>query len=519
MGHFGDPEITRQPGGTLNADPDDSPPIEAYLDEPAARGAVAKLKPVPSSTSDHLIGPSPERTKLIAEESVIGGMLIGGDWGAIKSIVRAQDYTGPHRLIISAIASLSDQGEPSDPPSVALQLTRTGHLDAVGGLARLIRLANDTPSAAAVASYARAVRDLAAPVKSDSRTPIDWMSLADRAPPARTWWLQDWLGPTPTLCSGPGGVGKSLLWQTIGTSLACGVEFLGPAAQNLRILVWACEDDSDEIWRRQADICRHFGLAFADLGRLNVVPRHGADNTLLELSFGKPVFTPVFAQLREQVNDLGVDVLVLDNIGQVYGGGESDRHQVTKFVNGVHGMVTGRPFASVFVGHVARAQGSEYSGSAAWENACRMRWYLGPTLPDQPADTDEPVNTDVVYLAKRKANYSAKDYRRLHFQNGLLVPEVCVGRRFDQGSRNEMAEEVVLRALAKLIAAGIQPSDAPNSRDYLPRQVAAKNLLEGYTKKEIETAMNRLMGVGKLRRDVVGKYSNRSLRYGLVVAP
>jgi RecA-family ATPase len=104
------------------------------------------------------------------------------------------------------------------------------------------------------------------------------------------------------------------------------------------------------------------------------------------------------------VNDLRVDVLVLDNIGRVYGGNESDRHQVTMFVNGALGMVRGRPFAPVFLGHVARSQGSEFSGSAAWENACRMRWYMARTLPDHKQDEDEPTDTGIVYLAKRKAN-------------------------------------------------------------------------------------------------------------------
>ena len=34
-------------------------------------------------------------------------------------------------------------------------------------------------------------------------------------------------------------------------------------------------------------------------------------------------------------------------------------------------------------------------GSAAWENACRMRWYLGPNLPDEKLDDDGPVAAGV----------------------------------------------------------------------------------------------------------------------------
>jgi len=348
---------------------------------------------------------------------------------------------------------------------------------------------------------------------------LHWAALElSGPPPPRTWWIQDWLTPAPTLCAGSGGVGKSVLWQTIGTALAMGREFLGATAAPLRVLLWACEDDAEEIWRRQAAICSHFEIPLADLeGRFIVMARHGCDNTLIAPVMGQPTFTPAFETLREQVNDLDIDVLALDNNAQVYGCNENDRHQVTLFVNAACGLVRGRRFAPVFLGHTARTAGSEFSGSAAWENACRMRWYMGTTLPDQKPDEDETADAGIVYLAKRKANYSEKDWRRLRYQDGLFIPEECHGRRFDQGYRDDLAERLVLKGMGKLAQSGIQPTDSANSPDYLPRQIVAKGLNEGHTKKELAAAMNRLMGAGKLKRDVVGKYPNRTPRQGLVV--
>jgi RecA-family ATPase len=354
--------------------------------------------------------------------------------------------------------------------------------------------------------------------ETPERAPIDWLAWRGRTPPLREWWIQDWLGPSPTLCSGTGGIGKSLLWQAIATSLATGREFLGPIARELRVLAWMCEDDENEIVRRQASICGHFEIGLDDLhGKLYVEPRLGYDNTLLDLCFGKPTFTPAFLKLRERVNDLAIDVLVLDNVGQTFGGNESDRHQVTVFVNGIHGIVRGRPFAPVLLGHVARTQGSEFSGSAAWENACRMRWYMGTSLPDQKPDEDDPPNTDTVYLCKRKANYSEKDYRRLTYRHGLLVPEEYAGQRFDASYRNDLAERIVMKAMTKLTEVGIQPSDGKTSGDYLPTQIVAKGFSEGHSKKELASAMHRLMAVGRLKRVEVGFYSNRNPRYRLVV--
>lgn len=350
--------------------------------------------------------------------------------------------------------------------------------------------------------------------------PIDWAAIAGRDPPPRLWWIQDWLTPAPTLLAGAGGSGKSHLMQTIGTALATGSEYLEAASRPLRVLIWGCEDDADEVWRRQVPINSHFGVEMADLdGRLHIVPRVGRDNRLFAGAWGEPNFTTVFDELREQVNDLGADILVLDNIAQVFGANQSDPHLVTAFVNGVYGIVRDRPFAPIFLGHIARAAGSEFAGSAAWENACRMRWYLGTHLPDQKLDDDEPTDSDVVYLAKRKANYTAKDYRRLRFEGGLLVPDHVEGRRFDHAGQAAIAERVVLKGLAKLREAGIAATDGRTSPDYLPTQMVAKGLAEGHGRKDLASAMNRLMGNGRLKRDVVGRYANRAPRYGLVEQP
>lgn len=208
--------------------------------------------------------------------------------------------------------------------------------------------------------------------------------------------------------------------------------------------------------------------------------------------------------------------LVVDNNRQTFGGNEADGHQVTMYVNAMGGLVRERPFAPVLLGHPSRTTGSEFSGNAAWENACRMRWYLGSTLPDQKPDDDDAPDTDVRYLARRKANYTEKDYVRLRFHGRLLLPDAFEGRRFDTTHNNELAEAIVLKALARLKAAGIHPTDGRTSSDYLPKHIVQKGYAEGHNRKELAAAMHRLLGRGKLRRDVVGKYPNRSPRFGLV---
>jgi RecA-family ATPase len=496
-----------------------------------------------------------------AEQSVLGGLMLDpAAWSKVSQLLNEESFfRQDHRLIFRAMADMQTRGSAIDAVTVADSLDQRGELAQVGGLAYIATIARDTPSSANIVTYAGIVRDRAAlrqlqsigdeilgsatnngtaaeiatnvqnrlrALKLDTgdesmREPINWEALKGEPPP-RTWWIQDWLTPEPTICAGGGGIGKSLLTQAICTALATQKEYLSITTKPLTCLIWSCEDDENEIWRRQAAINRHFGVGFADLaGRLYIVPRVGLDNTLLDLAYGKPVCTPLMTgELRERVNDLKADVLVLDNIAQVFGGNGSDPHHVTMFVNETRGLVTGRPFAPIFTGHVSRAAGSEWFGSVAWENACRMRWYLGATLPDKkPDDDDEPADPETVYLARRKANYTSKDWRRLKFRNGLFVPEELEpGQSFTQSFRDDAAERVVLTAFPRLIAMGLVPSDKAQAADYLPKQIQAKGLAQNHSKKDLIAAMNRLMGSGRLRREKnAGMDSSRHPKPGLVM--
>ncbi len=98
-----------------------------------------------------------------AEQSVIGGLLIDNNrWDQIADIVTLTDfYRKEHRLVFSAIASLSHENSPADVVTVAELLEKHHELDHVGGLAYLGSLANNTPSAANIVAYAKIVREKA----------------------------------------------------------------------------------------------------------------------------------------------------------------------------------------------------------------------------------------------------------------------------------------------------------------------------------------------------------------------
>ena len=348
-------------------------------------------------------------------------------------------------------------------------------------------------------------------------SPLDWHDLANKEPPERRWAVRGWFGfGHVTLLVGQGGIGKTLIAQQMASCLALGKPFIGDVDGPLRCLMWACEDDHDELWRRQVKIAKwaDAGLdAFAE--NLVIVPRHGLENTIVSSEFGKLLYSPLLEDLREQVNDLHAEVVILDNVGQLYGGGENDRHAVTAFLNALSGALG--PRALMLLAHPSRSAGSEFSGSSAWENVARTRLYLGANLPDaKPSEETEPAD-NVRYLARRKANYSPKDWHKLIYAEGALTPEEApVGAGGMIGYlRDEATDRVTLDGLRRLQEMSIDSTESSNSPSFLPRLLLEYKLADGRNRAELASAMRRLISANRIQKAVIGKYSNRSPKYGL----
>lgn len=354
------------------------------------------------------------------------------------------------------------------------------------------------------------------------RKPMLWRELEEQQPPERIWRLSHWLSIGPTLLAGRGGTGKSLVAQTLATALVLARNYLDEVTEPLKVLAWFCEDDHDELWRRQIAICDYFSVKLSDMeGKLIIEPRLGCENTLFSPVYGTPQWTPLRDELCDQMNDYGADLLIADNTSHLYGCNENSRHEVTTFINGLCGLVNHRPVSQLILSHPAKAGDSEYSGSTAWENAVRMRWFMGSVLPDQEEPEEGAEDPNVRYIAKRKTNYSVKDYRKLVFDMGVFKPEDAPGEvsaRYNYALRKEGAESAVLSAVAKFSAQNIRVVDARNSPDSLIAKMRSAKLMQDYGPKEIGDAIAALRLAGRLVEAPVGTNSNRTAKTGLKVA-
>lgn len=103
------------------------------------------------------------RFSIEAEQSVIGGLLLDPNrLDEVLEIAQADDfYNIDNRIIFSAICDMGATGKTVDVITLSERLNDIGELERVGGLVYLVELANNTPSAANVKSYAHIVADRA----------------------------------------------------------------------------------------------------------------------------------------------------------------------------------------------------------------------------------------------------------------------------------------------------------------------------------------------------------------------
>jgi len=114
-----------------------------------------------ASVDDNLRKVPPQN--LEAEASVLGGILLENEAiNRVLEIITPVDfYRESHRKIFRAMLELTDRSEPADLITLSELLKGKGELEAVGGSAYLASLADQVPTAANIAHYARIIREKA----------------------------------------------------------------------------------------------------------------------------------------------------------------------------------------------------------------------------------------------------------------------------------------------------------------------------------------------------------------------
>lgn len=348
-------------------------------------------------------------------------------------------------------------------------------------------------------------------------SPADWHGT--RAPD-RLWWL-DGLIPEgqATLCTGAGAVGKSLATQQLATSTAMGVVFLGIAVSRAPTLYITCEDDADELHRRQGAICDALRVPMAETrGHLFLLSLQGEIGN--ELATFEPGGTMAVAKRYGEIVDTcrvhGIRRVVLDNTAHLFSGNENDRHQVAGFISLCNRMAREIGGAVLIVGHPNKA-GDSYSGSTAWENQVRSRLFI----ETPKGDDGIPFDPDLRVMRNEKANYARRNAEvRFMWMRGAFVLESEV----PQEQRDEMAanmeasrgNEVFLRCLDEATDKRVSTSASVAASNYAPRVFAKMPAASGLSVEALERALHRLLHLGKVVNDQrLYQRDNRTWAVGL----
>lgn len=252
-------------------------------------------------------------------------------------------------------------------------------------------------------------------------SPAVWQ---DEEAPAVDYIVQDcFVRGTVAILAGDGGLGKSLLMQQLITACWAGRRWLGHSTQRVKSLAVFCEDDRDELHRRQEAINRHYNCDMRHLDGVAIETRAGRDCVMMNFPKwgGDGEETPMFHQVRHAAKAHGAQLVVLDTRADVFGGNEIDRVQPRSFIRSLRRLALELQGVVILTEHPSNeglSSGTGKSGSTAWHNSVRSRLYLTHPKKKNP---DDAVGNERL-LKTMKNNSGRSDGRiKLEWQAGVFV--------------------------------------------------------------------------------------------------
>ena len=232
--------------------------------------------------------------------------------------------------------------------------------------------------------------------------PITWAHhWAGTAKPEIRFLLSGGWMPLGTvgMLSGDGGAGKTFVALHLAACVTSNTPWLGHQIEEPGgVLFVTAEDAMPIIKRRLMGICDAESIDLAELYTLGFFSWEGGQSLLVEAGkTGHLSKTANWKRLERTVADEKPVLVILDNLANFFGGDEIDRQQAQTFI-GMLRQIVGPDAVLMLISHPSQAgaqSGTGYSGSTAWNNGPRWRFYL-------IADKDD---RKTIFLRPMKNNY------------------------------------------------------------------------------------------------------------------
>lgn len=313
-----------------------------------------------------------------------------------------------------------------------------------------------------------------------------------------------------TLGMGDGGAGKTTLMLQLTVAVAAGRPWLDREVASGKVLYFSGEEPITVIHRRLDDIINgasspytHPRVGWPDLAGLKIIDRSEQDALLAvqDRQTTRVAPTGVYQMLEAKVQEWKPTIIILDSLYDVFGGDENAKAQVKQFVNLMRRLARRHDVAVIIIGHPSlsgMSTGSGTSGSTAWNNAVRSRFYL-TSVKDGRGNIRNP---DMRQLKSMKQNYGRPDLViDLAWENGIYVPV----------TEDEAKKRATLEESKKVF---LQLLDQYNSEDrsvshkagpsYAPTTFANDHRSSGFDKYMLKDAMDTLLADKAIKSETFG---------------
>lgn len=225
----------------------------------------------------------------------------------------------------------------------------------------------------------------------------------------------------------PGGVGKTSLLTVEALAITTGKPLLdvdpdGP----LRAWLWAGEEPEDELARRIAAACKHYGIRGTDIGgRLFVDNGFGTPLAVTKRTKdGAVIYEPSVDALVEAVKERRIDVMLVDPFVSTHEGAENDTGAMQAAATAWKEVAYRANVAISLAHHTRKLNGQEATiddqrGSSALRDKCRQNRVLNPMADTVAGKFGIPDHERFSYFStgpSEKTNMAARTGRRAWFR-------------------------------------------------------------------------------------------------------
>lgn len=293
-------------------------------------------------------------------------------------------------------------------------------------------------------TWIREVPPVGEPIRTPApitATPFTWRSEAD-IPPRRWLYGRHLLRRFVSVDVAAGGTGKSSVKIGEAMAMASGRDLYGVPVHDGPLTVWLynLEDPAEETERRMHATAKWFHIAPKDVdGRLYV--DSGRDQRCViatETEYGARIAQPVYEQLKKQILESQIDVLIIDPFVSSHEVSENDNRAIDAVAK-AWGKLADECNCSInLVHHVRKGNGAEANadsarGAKALVDAARSVVVFNRMTPDEAALAAVPEDQRAFYFRTQndKANLAPPDkaawYRmnNVSLDNGDQVGVAC----------------------------------------------------------------------------------------------